>query len=103
MSGFDNTSFTTRTTALTANTVTANDYVLLCQALTGATAVTLPAPTGLSGRTIVVEKDASAQVVTITPASGLVDGAANTTLATGAIHAKFFVCDGTGWWTIAAF
>ena len=103
MSGFDNISFTTRTSAATAITVTANDYVVLCQALTGATAVTLPAPTNLAGRTVIIEKDASAQTVTITPASGLVDGGASTTLATGAIHAKFFVCDGTGWWTISAF
>jgi hypothetical protein len=103
MSGMDDISYTLRVSAATSNVLTANDYVLLLQSLTGATAVTLPAPSGLSGRIYIVEKDASAQTVTITPASGNVDGAANVTLASGAVHAKQFVCDGTGWWSVASF
>lgn len=103
MSGFDNTSFTTRISAV-STTLTANDYVLLVNGATGAVTVTLPAPTAVPpGRTFIVYKDAAAQTITITPASGLVDGGANTTLASGAIHSKRFVTDGVGWFTIAAF
>jgi hypothetical protein len=51
----------------------------------------------------VVQKDAAAQTITITPASGLVDGAASVTLASGAVHARRLFCDGTGWWSNANF
>lgn len=104
MSGFDNTSETVRSSSATANVLTANDYDLLLITLTGATAVTLPAPALTQpGRLYRVYKDASAQTVTITPAAGLVDGAASTTLATGAIHAKAFLSDGTNWFTVTAY
>ena len=67
-------------------------------------AVTLPnAATIPSGRVYRVYKDAAAQTITITPATGTIDGGANTTLATGAIHAKTFVSDGTNWFTVSAF
>lgn len=106
MSGYDNISWTTRTSAATSNTLTSTDYQLLLLVLTGATAVTLPAAgttTCPAGRNYTVYKDASAQTVTITPASGTVDGGASTTLATGAIHAKTFTNDGTNWFTVSAF
>lgn len=104
MSGFDNTSWTTRTSAATTNVLTANDYVLLLLVLTGATAVTLPDATLIQpGREYTIYKDDSAQTVTITPAAGLVDGGASTTLATGAVHAKTFVNDGTNWFTTTAY
>lgn len=102
MSDKDDINYTTVKSAATTYTLGANDYFLTLQALTGATAVTLPAPTAaLVGRQYIVQKDASAQTVTITPASGNVDGGANTTLATGAVHAKIFMCDGTAWWTVS--
>jgi len=104
MSGNDNTSETVRTSSATAITLTNNDYDLLLVSLTGATAVTLPS--GLlvqPGRLYRIYKDASAQTVTITPAAGLIDGGANTTLASGAAHAKAFVTDGTNWFTITAY
>ena len=104
MSGLDNTSETVRTTASTAVTLTNNDYVVLLAVLTGATAVTLPAGSTVTpGRPYTVYKDASAQTVTITPASGTIDGGANTTLATGAAHAKTFITDGTNWFTLTAY
>lgn len=104
MSGFDNTSETVRTTSATSVTLTANDYDVLLVSLTGATAVALPSgPLTQPGRLYRVYKDASAQTVTITPATGTVDGAANTTLATGAIHAKAFLSDGTNWFTVTAY
>jgi hypothetical protein len=104
MSGLDNTSETLRTSAATTNVLTQNDYVLLLAVLTGATAVTLPsAATVQPGRPYTVYKDASAQTVTITPATGTIDGGANTTLATGAAHAKQFITDGTNWFTLTAY
>lgn len=109
MSGNDNISYTTRSSSATTNVMTTQDYNLLLVTLTGATAVTLPtlagglsAPTS-AGREFTVYKDASAQTVTITPATGLIDGGASTTLATGAAHAKTFVNDGTNWFTITAY
>lgn len=103
MSGKDNQSETVRTTAV-GTTLTANDYNLLVIGATGAVAVALPdATTTPPGRTYTVYKDAAAQTITITPAAGTVDGGASTTLATGAIHAKTFVNDGTNWFTVAAY
>lgn len=106
MSGYDNNSWTTRSSSATSNTLTATDSRLLLLSLTGATAVTLPAAGSTScpaGRVYWVYKDASAQTVTITPASGTVDGGASTTLATGAVHSKAFINDGTNWFTLAAY
>jgi len=103
MSGLDNTSFTVRTSAV-STTLTNNDYVLLVNGATGAVAVTMPAGTSVQpGRTYLVYKDAAAQTITITPTSGTIDGGANTTLASGAIHAKRFISDGTNWFTTDAF
>ncbi len=103
MSGFDNVSYTTRSSTAAAVTLTANDYFIL---LTpgAATAVTLPnAATIQPGREYVIYKTAAAFTVTITPATGLIDGAANTTLLTGQIHAKTFTSDGTNWFTTSEF
>lgn len=103
MSGADNYSETTRTTAV-STTITGADYNLLVIGATGAVAVTLPnAATIPSGRVYRVYKDAAAFAVTITPATGTVDGGANTTLAASAIHAKVFVSDGTNWFTVSAY
>lgn len=103
MSGRDNTSETVRTTAV-GTTLTDNDFVLLVIGATGAVAVTLPSPLLVQpGRTYVVYKDAAAQTITITPAAGTLDAGANTTLASGAIHAKRFVSDGANWFTISAY
>lgn len=104
MSGMDDKNWTTTVTAATAYTVLDTDYFVSFQVLTGATAATLPAPSSnLRGREYVLHKDASAQTVTITPASGTIDGAASVTLATGAVHARRVFCDGTVWWTSASF
>jgi|SRR5689334_25032667 len=105
MSGNDNTSETVRTTAV-STTLTANDYGLLVIGATGAVTVTLPAISTITpGRVYWVYKDAAAQTITIQSATGgvTIDGGANTTLATGAVHAKRFINDGTNWFTEAAF
>lgn len=104
MSGNDNYSETIRTVA-GSTTLTGNDYDLLVIGATGAVAVTMPSAAALPGpgRIYRVYKDAAAQTITITPAAGTIDGGANTTLASGAIHSKTFVSDGTNWFTVAAY
>lgn len=103
MSGFDNTSETVRTVAA-STTLTANDYNLLVIGAGAAVAVTMPNAAVIQpGRTYTVYKDAAAQTITITPVAGTIDGAANTTLASGAIHAKTFVNNGTNWFTVSAY
>lgn len=103
MSGFDNTSETTSTTA-GSYVVPLSDYNVLVIGAVGAVAITLPSATLVPpGRVFRVYKDAAAQTITITPAAGLIDGAANTTLATGAIHAKTFVSNGANYFTVAAY
>jgi len=105
MSGADNTSFTTRTTAVTT-TLTNNDYILLVIGATGAVTVNLPAvATVQPGRNYTVYKDAAAQTITLDGAGAeLIDGAATTTLsAAGGIHAKRLVTDGLAWFTTDSF
>ncbi len=104
MSGYDNTSETVRTTAVTT-TLTANDYDLLVIGATGAVTVNLPAvATTQPGRFYRIYKDAAAQTITLDPnGSELIDGGASTTLASGAIHAKGIVSDGTAWYTVSAY
>lgn len=104
MSGLDNTSQTTRTVAATT-TLTQNDYILFVIGATGAVTVNLPAVASVQpGRQYTVYKDAAAQTITIDGAgSETIDGAATTTLASGAIHAKRVVSDGTQWFTTDAY
>lgn len=103
MSGLDNTSETVKT--VSGNyTVTANDYDVLVIGATGAVAITLPNGALIQpGRVYRIYKDSAAQTITIAAASGNIDGGANTTLASGAAHAKGFVTDGTNWFTITAY
>lgn len=103
MSGNDNISETTITTAVSA-TVGLNAYNVLVLGATGAVAITLPSAVLVgSGRVFNVYKDAAAQTITITPAAGQIDGAANTTLASGAAHSKKFVSDGANYFTLASY
>lgn len=103
MSGFDNTSETTRTTAV-ATTLTANDYDLLVAAQAANIVVTIPSGAlTIPGRTYSVTKDAAAFTVTLTPAAGTVNGAANIVLASGGFHGAILVNDGTNWFTKALY
>lgn len=104
MSGADNTSQTVRTVAATT-TLTQNDYNLLVIGATGAVTVNLPSVAVLQpGRQYTVYKDAAAQTITIDGAGAeTIDGAATTTLASGAIHSKRFISDGTQWFTTDAY
>ena len=103
MSGYDNTSETVRTTA-GSTTLTNNDYDLLVLSATGAVTVTVPAGSSVQpGRFYRIYKDAAAQTITISPASGTIDGASSTTLASGAAHAKGIITDGTNWFTVSSY
>lgn len=104
MSGYDNTSETVRSTAVTT-TMTNNDYDLLVLGATGAVTVNLPAVATIQpGRFYRIYKDAAAQTITIDPfGSDTIDGAATTTLASGAAHAKGIISDGTAWYTVSAY
>lgn len=104
MSGFDNTSETVRTTAVTT-TLTNNDYDLLCLAIAGNIVVNLPAvATVQPGRLYRVYKDAAAFTVTIDGAgSELIDGATTLVLAASAKHAAAMVTDGTAWYSVTLY
>lgn len=107
MSGLDNTSETVTKPAATLATysLTNNDYDVLFLVMTQAVQANLPNATLVQpGRSYCIYKDASAQVLTIAVTGGAnIDGAATTTLATGAVHAKIFVSDGTQWYTKASY
>lgn len=105
MSGFDNLSETLRTVAV-SGPVTLSDYNILVLGATGAVTLTLPAVSLTSvppGRVFRIYKDAAAFAVTITPASGLIDGAASKTLAASAIHGCTIVTDGTNWFSTSSY
>lgn len=103
MSGNDNASETTTITNVNY-TCTLNDYDVLVIGASAAVAITIPSAIRVgAGRRITVYKDAAAQVITIQSSSGLIDTLANTTLATGAIHAKSFISDGANWFTVTSY
>lgn len=99
MSGYDNTSFTTRITAATTETATVNDSIIVFTAATAKT-LAVSSTTSLSGRKFVVINTA-AGAVTITPSSGLINGSANLAVTASTGRAEI-VFDGTNWWSITA-
>lgn len=99
MSGLDDTSWTTRTVAA-ATTLTANDYVLFVTTGAGAIAIALPVATSVQpGRSYIVRRDATgAGLVTLVPASGTINGAANLQVgAASTISSAEVYSDGTEW------
>jgi len=87
--------------AVAVNTaMTATDFELLVTTGAGAIAITLPAAPSV-GRIVAVKKvDAGAGAVTVTPAAGTLDGAANQPLA-GQNTGILVQFDGANWWTVA--
>lgn len=84
----------TRTAAYTA---VARDLIL-ASAATAAFTVTLPAVT--AGRWVTVKKtDSTANAVTVSPASGTIDGASTHVIATQ-YASRDFVSDGTNWFVV---
>jgi hypothetical protein len=87
----------TKTTAYTCDSGSVPDYVVLCN-FSAAHAITLPAVS--SGRVIRVKDiagNAATYAITVTPASGNVDGQSNYIIQVnhGAVE---LTCDGTNWW-----
>lgn len=101
MSGFDNTSWTTRTATGTTDTLLATDYVVI-YTNTSAKTVNLPAAaTTQPGRAYIVINGAAGAITVDASGSETINGA--TTLAvtatTGRAH---LISDGTQWWTISS-
>lgn len=100
MSGFDNTSFTVRTFAGTSDILTNQDSVTI---YTNATAKAVTVPSALlvqPGRRYVVINTA-AGAVTLTPATGTINGAA-TLVVTASTGRADIVSDGTNWFTVTS-
>lgn len=100
MSGYDNTSYTTRSVTA-ATTATAQDYFILVSPGANPTNVALPAPSSSNlGREYVIRRDATAtNVVNIT---GHINGTGAATVAVGtagAIGTTRVVSTGTTWLT----
>ena len=104
MSAWNSNGLTVRNTTATTDTLLATDDVVIYSG-SGAKAVSV---LGAGVSTVQQGKvyrltNITAGAVTITPTSGLIDGAATATLAAGgtAISARTIVSDGTGWRTIS--
>lgn len=81
-------------------TMQEGDSVLLVSAAGGARAVTLLAPAAALGKLIAVRKtDTGANAVTLTPATGLINGAATLAL-TAASPRALLASDGTNFFTV---
>lgn len=80
--------------------LSAGDFAVLVTTGAGAVAITLPAAPA-AGRVCAVKKvDAGAGAVTVTPAAGTLDGAANQQLA-AQNHGVLVIFDGANWFTVA--
>jgi len=86
------------TTAASPYAVQATDEVIFANP-GAAQSITLPLTS--AGRRVTVKRiNNSANVVTVSPASGTIDGAASIALAGGGYDAVTVVSDGTNWWVI---
>jgi hypothetical protein len=85
----------------TANyNVTKDDWLILCDSSAGGFDVTLPDPTGLSGKHWVFLKTASNHMITInTATSALINGNTDESI-TNHYEKKWVVCDGTNFYII---
>lgn len=100
MSGLDNTSYTTRTSAV-STTLTANDSVLLT---TAALTVTLPnADVIQPGRQYTVINNGTGAVTFATTGGDTVNGGAAASLAAAAFHAVTFVSNGLNWFEVSRY
>jgi len=101
MSGFDNTSFTTRTATGTTDTLTPNDSVVV-YTNTAAKTVNFPLVSQTQpGRKYSVV-NAAAGAITLTPvAPATLDGLATKTVAATSGRAEF-ISDGTNWFTTSS-
>ena len=88
------------TTAANPYVVTDDDFCILYGTVGGA--ITLLSPVGRTGRIVMIRHNAGAGNVTITPAAGLIDGAATLVLTSVAANdSAILVSDGANWWQLA--
>ena len=84
-------------------TATGADSTILTTA-TSAYTITLPQGAAYKDKAFAVVKDnAGANAITVTPASGTINGAANFSLASGAYHGVLATSDGTNYWIISSY
>lgn len=101
MSGFDNTSFTTRTVAGTTDTLDAKDYFVI-YTNSGAKTVTVPAISALTPGRVFTLINTNTGTITITPSGATINGASTFVTPAGTAAGAgrtTIVNDGTNWFT----
>lgn len=104
MSGFDNTSYTTRVVTTTGITVTNQDSVIIATNTAAKAAALLGAALVQPGRQYTFV-NAATGAITITPSAGQIDGAATKVLVAGTAAAPTcltIISDGTMWRSMSA-
>jgi len=87
-------------TVTTTTSVTKDDWLVLCDATAGAFTVTLPDPSGLSGKHWVFLKTNSAHSITIDTATAATINGADDEVINNHWEKKWVVCDGTNYFVI---
>lgn len=105
MSGLDNTSYTVRTTALAADTLTAQDSVVIYTNAAAKT-VALPLISALTPGRQYTLVNANTGTITVTPAAGTINGGATLVIVAGVaggstgVGRATFINDGVNWITL---
>jgi len=81
-------------TVSTTGSLTSTDFVVIATA-----SITLTLPSQTSGRFLEIKRNTIAGFVTITPATGMIDGGSNYVL-TANYQSVSLVSDGTNWWVL---
>ena len=85
----------------TANyTLLVTDYLVIGDTTSSSFTFTLPTVTGNSGRQFAIKKSAYANVLTVAPTDGLIDGFTTASFGVGVMDGAIFHCDGANWFII---
>ncbi len=87
-------------TETTNYNVTKDDWLVLCDGTAGGFTVTLPDPSGLSGKHWVFLKTNSAHSITIDTATAATINGADTEVINNHYEKKWIVCDGTNYFVL---
>lgn len=79
------------------------DTVILCDVTGGAITVTLPAAQYVGETFAIIKNNGAANAVTVSPASGTINGSSSASLASGAFHGMLVVSDGTNYWIVSSY
>lgn len=88
-----------RVATATDYTLTRDDYIIGVTSTAAARAITIPATCNFDGQTYIIKDESracSANNITITPASGTIEGAASAVLNSDGASMSIY-CDGTNW------